>query len=177
MTPTINIIASLATPDDCLLAVIIGKASKPTNDDRMYEALFALAAKFRVPVVTIITDEQSIESRSSVGSGVVLLAPTLADPLANDSILQAINDKNRRKLVLAGVSSEGAVTFMALSALARGFDVHVVEDLCQSSSIRVHQTAMQRLTQAGVVLTTSLQLQTEWSATSVQLAAARQSAM
>jgi len=67
--------------------------------------------------------------------------------------------------VLAGRPSEGLVTFTALGALARGFDVVVVEDCCEGESFRVHLTAMQRLAQAGVVLTTQVQLRAEWRAT------------
>ena len=156
-------ISSFVTPDDCLLAIVIGAAEDLPEEGR-YAALIGLAGEFQVPVVSIFVQHAEADRDVNEQPGALVLCSHYADPLGDESILQAVNGHNRRKLILAGKASEGSVTIMALSALARGFDVHVLEDVCQGSSDHVHAIAMNRLAQAGTVLMTALQLRMEWTA-------------
>jgi len=166
-------ISSFVMPFDCLLAIVIGASRGLRNDEERHAALVALAAEFRVPVILISADSSASRGPIHSGQELSLLTSTVADPLADDAVLRAVNHHNRRKMILSGRDSEGAVTFMALSALARGFDVYVVEDVCRSLSDHVHRIAMQRLAQAGAVLMTAVQLRTEWSAFNDPLPTAR----
>lgn len=169
---TTNVIASFVTPYDCLLLIVTGGAGDFRNDECRYAELIAFAAEYRIPVISIATNAASSQVGARTKHAIISLKSTLADPLADDAVIEAVNHYNRRKIIVTGTASEGSVTFLALSALARGFDVHVVEDICESSSERVHNIAMKRLEQAGAVLTTAAQLRMEWSAFSEQHAAA-----
>ena len=65
----------------------------------------------------------------------------------------AVEALNRRQLLIVGMESHICVTQTAISALAAGWDVHVVEDGCCSRSERAHLGAMERLRADGAVIT------------------------
>lgn len=66
----------------------------------------------------------------------------------------AVTATGRRKLVIAGVSTEGCVLQTVLGALRLDYDVYVVADASASVTVETHNTAMARMTQAGAVPTT-----------------------
>ena len=72
----------------------------------------------------------------------------------------------RRKLILAGLWTEVCVAFPALDALAAGYEVYVVADAIGGVSRAAHESAMQRMTQAGAipisVLGLACELQRDW---------------
>src|SRR5512145_1796651 len=68
----------------------------------------------------------------------------------------------RPSLVLCGFWLETTVTFIALPALASGFDVFVLMDAAPALADDSHDPAAHRLLQAGAVPTTTRQLVAEW---------------
>jgi nicotinamidase-related amidase len=68
--------------------------------------------------------------------------------------------------VLAGFWLETRVTFMALPALAAGFEVFVIVDATAARNADARCAAIHRLLHAGAVLTTTHQLIGEWTETS-----------
>ena len=66
----------------------------------------------------------------------------------------AVEATGRKKLIMAGITTEQCVAFTAEPALAAGYDVYVVMDASASLDTRSEQAAMYRLTQMGAVLTT-----------------------
>ena len=78
----------------------------------------------------------------------------------------AVERTGRRKLVLAGLWTEVCVAFPALDALAAGYEVYVVVDAIGGVSKVAHESAMQRMVQAGAVPITVLgfacELQRDW---------------
>lgn len=68
----------------------------------------------------------------------------------------------RRQVIIAGMETHICVTQTALSALARGYDVHVVVDGCCSRDDAAHDTAVQRLSAAGATLTVAESVAYEW---------------
>ena len=60
----------------------------------------------------------------------------------------------RKKLIMAGITTEQCVTFTAEPAIADGFDVYVVLDASASLDARSEQAAIARLSQAGAKITT-----------------------
>ena len=79
---------------------------------------------------------------------------------------QAVEHTGRRKLILAGLWTEVCVAFPALDALRAGYEVYVVADAIGGVSRVAHESAMQRMTQAGVipisVLGLACELQRDW---------------
>ena len=79
---------------------------------------------------------------------------------------QAIERTGRRKLILAGLWTEVCVAFPALDAIRAGYEVYVVVDAIGGVSRVAHESAMQRMTQAGAVpismLGLACELQRDW---------------
>lgn len=79
---------------------------------------------------------------------------------------EAIERTGRRKLIIAGLWTEVCVAFPALDALEAGYEVYVVVDAIGGVSPVAHESAMQRMIQAGVIPITVLglacELQRDW---------------
>jgi hypothetical protein len=74
----------------------------------------------------------------------------------------ALAAQNRSCLILAGFWLETTVTFLALPALASGFEVFVIMDAAPASIETAARPAADRLLQAGAVPITTRQLIAEW---------------
>jgi hypothetical protein len=103
----------------------------------------------------------------------VLFAPARTHALgnsgpswANSDLASTLTAHRRRSLILAGFWLETRVTFIALPALASGFELFVVIDATAARNVAARSAAIHRLLHAGAVLTTTHQLITEWTETS-----------
>lgn len=65
----------------------------------------------------------------------------------------AVEATGRKKLIMAGVTSDICLMFPALQALAAGYEVYAVIDASGAWSDLVEQGVMLRLTQAGAIIT------------------------
>lgn len=79
---------------------------------------------------------------------------------------QAVVRTGRKKLVIAGLWTEVCVAFPTLDALREGYEVFVVVDAIGGVSRVAHESAMQRMVQAGAVpisvLGLACELQRDW---------------
>jgi nicotinamidase-related amidase len=79
----------------------------------------------------------------------------------------AVQATGRRRLLVSGLLTEGCVSLLALSAQAEGFEVYVVADACGGATDQGHALALQRMSAAGVQVTSWLQvlleLQRDWT--------------
>lgn len=78
----------------------------------------------------------------------------------------AVERTGRKKLVIAGLWTEVCVAFPTVDALRAGYEVYVVVDAIGGVSRVAHESAMQRMTQAGArpisVLGLACELQRDW---------------
>lgn len=78
----------------------------------------------------------------------------------------AVERTGRKKLIIAGLWTEVCVAFPTLDALRAGYEVYVVADAIGGVSRVAHESAMQRMTQAGAVpicvLGLACELQRDW---------------
>lgn len=78
----------------------------------------------------------------------------------------AVERTGRKKLIIAGLWTEVCVAFPTLDALREGYEVYVVADAIGGVSRVAHQSAMQRMIEAGAVPITVLglacELQRDW---------------
>jgi nicotinamidase-related amidase len=78
----------------------------------------------------------------------------------------AVERTGRKKLILAGLWTEVCVAFPALDALREGYAVYVVVDAIGGVSRAAHESALQRMIQAGAVpisvLGFACELQRDW---------------
>lgn len=83
-----------------------------------------------------------------------------------EEFVDALKKIGRKKLIMAGVSTDVCLTFAAISALKDGYEVQAVLDASGTWSTLVAQVATQRMVQAGVVPTTwvavAAELQNDW---------------
>ena len=84
----------------------------------------------------------------------------------NTDFVAAVKKTGRKKLIVAGVSTEVCVAFVALAALREGYDVYAVIDASGTWSKLIADTAVRRMVQAGVVPMTwigaAAELQADW---------------
>lgn len=165
----------LLTPDNCVLLMIdyqpqmvFGVASIDRQTLKNNVLGLAKAAKlFQVP--TIIT---SVESESFSG----FVFPELLDVFPQQDITERssmnswdsarvrdlISATKKKKLILSGLWTEVCINMPALCAMKEGYEIYVVEDACGGTTKVAHRAAMDRMTQAGAVQITWLQLLLEW---------------
>lgn len=85
----------------------------------------------------------------------------------DDNVVKEVKALGRKKIVLAGLWTEVCIVGPALSAIADGYEVYVVEDASGGVTESAHNMAMQRMIQAGAHPITWLQylleLQRDWA--------------
>jgi nicotinamidase-related amidase len=75
---------------------------------------------------------------------------------------KAVEDTNRKKVIIAGLWTEACVAFPALCMKKESFDVYVAADACGGATKAAHDMAIARLIQAGVKPMTWMQVMIEW---------------
>jgi len=171
---------SLLTPENCALILIDHQPQMVfgmANIDRQLLINnvigLAKAAKiFKIP--TILTTIAAKTFSGPILSGLQEIFPhqnpidrTSMNAWEDERVVAAVQKTGRRNLVMAALWTEVCLAFPALSAQDEGFQVYAVADASGGTSVQVHEMAMQRLIQAGVVPVTWLQvlleLQRDWA--------------
>ena len=169
----------LLTPQNAVLALIdyqpeqyAGVGSVGHKDLLEHVTLLGrVATAFEVPVVlsTVYVKHgmsgTNPELREAL-PGVPEIDRTTMNSWEDPDFRAAVERTQRKKLILAGLWTEVCVAFPALDALRAGYDVFVVADAIGGVSKVAHDSAMQRMTQAGAVPITVLglacELQRDW---------------
>jgi nicotinamidase-related amidase len=166
---------SLLTPDNCALILIDHQPQMVfgmANIDRQLLINnvigLAKAAKiFKIP--TILTTIAAQTFSGPILSGLQEIFPdqtpidrTSMNAWEDEKVVAAVQKTGRQKLVMAALWTEVCLAFPALSAQDAGLQVYAVADASGGVSVQVHDTAMQRLIQAGVAPVTWLQVLLEW---------------
>lgn len=68
----------------------------------------------------------------------------------NADIVKAVERTGRKKLIMAGISTEVCAAFVALSAVQGGYDVYAVIDASGTWDKLVREVAIARMVQSGV---------------------------
>ncbi|GAA1846499.1 isochorismatase family protein [Actinomadura bangladeshensis] len=81
----------------------------------------------------------------------------------DEDFARAVRETGRRRLAIAGVSTEGCVLQTVLGALREGYEVYLVVDASASVTAETHDTAVRRMVQAGAVPVTWFSLAGEFT--------------
>jgi nicotinamidase-related amidase len=85
------------------------------------------------------------------------------------ALVEAVKATGRGKIILSGLWTEVCLVMPALSALHQGYEVYVVADASAGVTPAAHEHAVERMTAAGAVPVTWLQvlleLQRDWART------------
>jgi nicotinamidase-related amidase len=170
---------SLLTPHNSVLALIDYQPEQyagvgSVNRDELLAHVTMLgrvATTFELPVVlsTVYvkhgmsgTNKELLE----VLPGVPEIDRTTMNSWEDPDFREAVERKGRKKLIIAGLWTEVCVAFPTLDALRAGYQVYVVADAIGGVSRVAHESAMQRMTQAGAVpisvLGLACELQRDW---------------
>ena len=170
---------SLITPQNAVLALIDYQPEqyagvRSVGHEELLEHVTVLgrvATAFELPVVlsTVYVKHgmsgTNPELREAL-PGVPEIDRTTMNSWEDPDFRAAVERTGRRKLILAGLWTEVCVAFPALDALRAGYEVYVVADAIGGVSAVAHDSAMQRMTQAGAVPITVLglacELQRDW---------------
>lgn len=90
--------------------------------------------------------------------------PDGGTPWSNGDLITSIHSENRSNLYIGGFWLDDSVTFAGLNALADGYDTYLLTDVSVARYPETREPAIERLIQAGVVPTTTLQIASEWMA-------------
>lgn len=167
---------TLLTPAAAVIAVIDLQASpavrlRSSDSAIVVEnavALIKIATVFGIPLVlsTLLASDHG-EPIADVSDALGIESPIVRttdrrnaweDPLFRNAVLST----DRRKLVLAGLFTEGSITLTTIAALEAGFEVYVVLDACGGTSADAHHVAIRRLEQAGAIPVTARQIAGEF---------------
>lgn len=142
------------------------------------KALAKLAKAFNLPVVITTSAADGPNGpvlpilREILPDAPVVHRPGEINAWDNEAFVAAVQATGRKRLLVAGVSTEVCVQFVALSAKRAGYDVYAVIDASGTWSKLVQEVAVARMVQAGVIPTTwvavAAELQGDWRAPSGQ---------
>ena len=94
------------------------------------------------PVLPVITQ--------TLPDAPVISRPGEINAWDNAEFVAAVEKTGRKKLIVAGVSTEVCVAFVALSAIKAGYDVYAVIDASGTWNKLVQEVAVARMVQAGI---------------------------
>jgi nicotinamidase-related amidase len=80
----------------------------------------------------------------------------------DDTFREAVKKTRRRRLIFAGLWTEVCLLYPVLHAQRDGFETYFVSDAVGGSTVMAHDTAIQRMIQAGSQPITVNSLLTEW---------------
>lgn len=135
-------------------------------------ALVKLAKAFNLPtiVTTSAADGQNGPIlpiiTQTLPDAPVIHRPGEINAWDNKDFVDAVKKTGRKKLIVAGVSTEVCVAFVALSAIKEGYDVYAVIDASGTWNKLVQEVAVARMAQAGIKPITwvavGAELQADW---------------
>jgi nicotinamidase-related amidase len=132
-------------------------------------SLAKIATAIDMPLVLTSSMEDNVQG--PLVSELEEIAPrAFADRIRRTGIVNAMHDPNfnnavkatgRRKVIVAGITTEVCVVFPVLQLLDEGYDVQVVTDASASFTKIGDDAALRRMEQAGAVITSTAQIVSE----------------
>ncbi len=138
--------------------------SQPIEELRNNTGLVAASAKlYEIPTVITTVADKSIsgpifpEIKEHYPDESTYIDRTTMNAWEDTRVVKAVNEHEKKKLVVAGLWTEVCTLSAALSALEDGYEVYVITDASGGISQEAHDMSVQRMVQAGVKPVTSLQ--------------------
>jgi nicotinamidase-related amidase len=167
-------VKNLFTPENAAMLLIdhqIGTMgwvrSAKLNDIEMNTIVLAKAAKAtNIPLVLTSSMEDQAQGllfdklQKTVPEAYAqrVLRAGQVDCMMDDQFVKAVQATGRKKLIMAGITTDVCIVYPAITAVEEGYQVQVVVDACGSPTALSDQIALRRMENAGVTLTTTNQL-------------------
>jgi nicotinamidase-related amidase len=131
------------------------------GSDRLLERCGVLVRVARALALPLVVTEQYPRGLGPTAaalreelSGAPVLEKVSFNALADETIARHLRNLGRRTLVMAGVEAHICVLQTTLAALEEGYTVHVVREAVSSRRDEDAEVAVERIRQAGAVVTT-----------------------
>ena len=113
------------------------------------------AAKiFRIPIIVTTTTENMwgpmIPELQELLHDISVIERTTVNAWDDGRVSDAIKKVNRNKLIMTGISTDVCLTFPAITAVGKGYDVYAVIDASGAFTVKQGELGMARMLQAGV---------------------------
>ena len=143
---------------DHQVGLFTGVRDIPIGELKHNVVALAKAAKvLGVPVIVTATSPEMwgpvISELTEALSGVPIIARTTVNAFDEPRFAKAVEATGRKKLVIAGVSTEVCLAFPAIFATGIGYNAYAVIDASGTFSETKRITGLLRMVQAGVIVT------------------------
>ena len=131
-------------------------------------ALAKAAKVFNIPTIITTVETESFSGNTypellDVFPGQDILERTSMNSWDDQKVRDALKANGKKKVVVAGLWTEVCNNSFALCAMLEGdYEIYMVADASGGTSKEVHDYAMQRMIQAGVIPVTWQQVMLEW---------------
>ena len=120
-------------------------------------ALAKAAKVLGVPIIVTATSPEmwgpTIPELTEALRGVPIIARTTVNAFDDERFAKAVEAAGRKKLIIAGVSTEVCLALPAIRATGIGYDAYAVIDASGTFSETKRVTGLLRMLQAGVIVT------------------------
>ncbi|MFZ4831698.1 isochorismate family cysteine hydrolase YcaC [Rouxiella sp. Mn2063] len=123
-------------------------------------ALADMAQYFKLPTILTTSFEDGPngplvpELKEQFPDAPYIARPGNINAWDNEDFVKAVKATGKKQLIIAGVVTEVCVAFPALSAIEEGFEVFVITDASGTFNELTRDSALNRMSQAGVQLMT-----------------------
>jgi len=130
-----------------------------------------LAKLYQLPIVLSTvnakTGAPTIHQLQNVLGNMPVYDRTIINAWEDVEFQKAVKALGRKKLIMTGLWTEACLTFPSLDALREGYEVYPVVDAVGGTSLIAHETALERISQAGAKLVCwvglACELQRDWA--------------
>jgi len=129
--------------------------------------LAKVAKEYRVPVVLTAVETEGFSGYVwpqllDVFPGQPVVERSSMNAWDDAGFRKAIEATGRKNIILTGLWTEVCVTWPAISMLAAGYTIYVIEDCCGATSAAAQDAALSRMVQAGAIRLTTVAALLEW---------------
>ena len=138
--------------------------------ERVIEQLSILLTVSEVLSIPVIVTEQypkglgptELALKSLLAETTPFIEKTSFSCARADGFMEAVSQLSRKQIILTGMETHICVVQTALDLQQQGYQVFVVEDAVSSRSKANQYNALQRMRQAGIIVTTVESILFEW---------------
>lgn len=109
---------------------------------------------FKIPMVITTTTESMwgpmIPELQEVLKDISVIQRTTVNAWDDERVGHAIEKTNRKKLIMTGITTDVCLTFPAITAVGKGYDVYAVIDASGAFTVKQGDLGVARMVQAGV---------------------------
>ncbi|KTB91387.1 amidase [Pseudomonas syringae ICMP 11293] len=171
----------LLSPENSMLIIIdyqpvqVSSIRSMPRDELIFNitSVARAAVNYKLPIIHSAVDVQTGRNKPPIPELQDVLGhlPTYDRTSINSwediEFKQAVKALGRRKLIMTALWTEACLTFPALDAIQKGYEVYVPVDAVGGTSVAAHEAALRRMEQAGVKLISRVhmycELQRDWA--------------